>query len=801
MWRKKAAKLIALMCQSGLLAFGRDCRDQNVQNETARQASDCHCASAGSARLKPFIRLILSASVNKPFWVVAVFAPLMLLAITGLFRIDFEDGLRTMFTSDSQAFEDYTAYSHAFAQSETDVAVLVSAPEALGADGLSAIQNFILEAQFIDGIGGVYSIFSLTKRDAENGELVRLLPSDLSDKPALDLAIAQVADRTASGISLLSKDGRETVVAFSMGADMADMAGSSNTLHNLENLARDMSVEGGIQFSITGLIPIREAIIAGLKRDQMKINVLGAFLGFLVSLVLFRSFWIALINTITPVTALIFCLGAFGWLGLSINALTNALPVLILVLASSDSIHLTFEIRRRMGRGEGLVDAIRGALVDIAPPVVLTSLTTMLAFASLFYSGSPIVRDLALAGTAGVFLAMLVVLFVHPVVFMIAGRFSFVAKVLPLVEKPQNGNRKPMFAVRNFRLVSLGGIALTAAALLILWPIQPAYRFLENIDEDQLVVQTMQRVEALSGPINNINVPLTLKPGVAITDPAVFDDLAKLHAAVAPLDDVRAVVSLNNLKELVSDQDGQIDTAELSRLLDQMPERFRSRLIGLTGSDLQLVVLVPDKGSQNTDALAARIESVVRALDLQALMAGRPTGFLVMSSALTDDMITQLTISFLIAALACPALIGLWFGRLDFGLAAIVPNILPIIFAGAVLTALDFDIQITSALALTIAFGIALDDSIHVFNRLHLQMREDGTAVSGPLVAHAMSQVRPILIVTTIILSAGLMATLVSEMPMIRFFGLLCMVTFVLALLSDIVLLPAIITWFAKDRT
>ncbi|NOX72641.1 MAG: MMPL family transporter [Alphaproteobacteria bacterium] len=751
--------------------------------------------------MKSFIRLILSASVDKPFWVVAVFAPLLLLAVTGLFRIDFEDGLRTMFTSSSEAFEDYAAYSHAFAQSETDVAVLVSAPDPLGSAGLTTLQNFILEAQFIDGIGGVYSIFSLSKRDPETGELVRLLPSDLTDQPALDLAIKLVADRTASGISLLSEDGRETVVAFSMGADMADMAGSSGTLHNLENLARDMSVKGGIQFAITGLIPIRESIIAGLKRDQMKINVLGAFLGFLVSLALFRSFWIAFINTVTPVTALIFCLGAFGWLGLSINALTNALPVLILVLASSDSIHLTFEIRRRMGRGEGRIDAIRGALVDIAPPVVLTSLTTMLAFASLFYSSSPIVQDLALAGTAGVFLAMLVVLFVHPVVFMIAGRFSFVAKVLPLVEKPNAGKRKRMFAVRNFRAVSLGGIALTLAALFILWPIQPAYRFLENIDEDQPVVQILQRVEALSGPINNINIPLTLKTGVAITDQAVFDDLAKLHAAVAPLGGIRAVVSLNNLKELVSDSAGRIDTAALTRLLEQMPERFRSRLIGLSGSDLQLVALVPDKGSQVTDALAAAIERTVQSLDLQALTAGRPTGFLVMSSALTDDMIKQLTISFLIAALACPALIGFWYRRLDFGLAAIVPNILPIILSGAVLTALDFDIQITSALALTIAFGIALDDSIHVFNRLHLQMRQDGQAISGPLVAHAMSQVRPILIVTTIILSAGLLATLVSEMPMIRFFGLLCMATFVLALISDIVLLPAIITWFAKDRT
>jgi len=113
---------------------------------------------------------------------------------------------------------------------------------------------------------------------------------------------------------------------------------------------------------------------------------------------------------------------------------------------------------------------------------------------------------------------------------------------------------------------------------------------------------------------------------------------------------------------------------------------------------------------------------------------------------------------------------------------------------------LDFDIQVTSALALTIAFGIALDDSIHVFNRLHLQMQQDRKPLSHGLIASAIAQVRPVLIVTTVVLSAGLIATLTSEMPMIRFFGILCVVTFVLALICDLLLLPAIIVWLGRKR-
>ncbi len=753
--------------------------------------------------MNQLIRLILFLSVDRPIRVALVTLPIVLLAILGIFRINFEDGLRTMFTSDSEDFRNYAGYAQTFTQSETDIAVLISANAPLTGADFTVIEDFILEAQFIGGIGGVYSIFNLTGRDQATGERARLLPADLTDKAALDAALVAATANSANGLSPMSPDLRQTVVVFSLGADMSNLTAPATPLRDLEDLAGVTGSPGGLQFQITGLIPIREGIIAGLKNDQMKINILGAFLGFLLSLAMFRSFWVAIINTVTPVTALIFCLGSFGWLGLSINALTNALPVLILVLASSDAIHLTFDIRRRLGRGEDQTSAIKNAVIDIAPPCVLTSLTTILAFASLFYSGSPIVQDLALAGTAGVFLAMLVVLFVHPCVFALASTIPAVRRALPLIEdqtKARAAGRVQAYTIRNFRTITYGGVALCLGALVILLPIQPEYRFMENIEKTHPVVQVLEQVEQFSGPINSINIPLGLAQRYEATAPEVAEDLAKLTKALGNVPGVRAVVSLNDVRALLADGDGVVSQQELAKTIEAMPQRLRNRLIGADGRSLQVIVMVPDQGSQIVATQAQQMADEIAKLDLRATVAGAPTGFLVMSSSLADDMIGQLTISFLIAALACPALIGFWYGRLDFGLAAIVPNILPIVFAGACLTVFDYDIQITSALALTIAFGIALDDSIHVFNRLHLQTQLDGEKMSDRLINAAMTKVRPVLIVTTVILSAGLFATLISEMPMIRFFGMLCVGTFVMALLSDLILLPAILTWLGRNR-
>ena len=162
-------------------------------------------------------------------------------------------------------------------------------------------------------------------------------------------------------------------------------------------------------------------------------------------------------------------------------------------------------------------------------------------------------------------------------------------------------------------------------------------------------------------------------------------------------------------------------------------------------------------------------------------------------------MIRQLTVSFLIAALFCPFLIGMWFRRLYFGLAAAVPNILPIALVGAALTISGTGIQFTSALALTIAFGIALDDSIHVFNRISLEGKKSGQPLVARTIVDAMVQIAPVLMTTTVVLSTGLIATQISGMPMVRFFGVLCVATFLLALVCDLVILPPLVTWFASN--
>ena len=102
-------------------------------------------------------------------------------------------------------------------------------------------------------------------------------------------------------------------------------------------------------------------------------------------------------------------------------------------------------------------------------------------------------------------------------------------------------------------------------------------------------------------------------------------------------------------------------------------------------------------------------------------------------------------------------------------------------------------LSFTSGIALTIAFGIAVDDTAHVLNRLRSVARQRG-ALDEAAVAQAMREITPALVLTSLVLIAGIVGTLFSSVPGLVTFGTLTIAVFVLALLGVIVLLPALLT-------
>ena len=100
-------------------------------------------------------------------------------------------------------------------------------------------------------------------------------------------------------------------------------------------------------------------------------------------------------------------------------------------------------------------------------------------------------------------------------------------------------------------------------------------------------------------------------------------------------------------------------------------------------------------------------------------------------------------------------------------------------------------LQLTTVIALTIAFGIAVDDTIH-FLATYVRQRAAGLAPCAAI-DHTLERIGPALVATTLIICAGTAVVMFSALPPVALFGTLTVITLIVALIGDLFVLPALL--------
>lgn len=730
---------------------------------------------------------------------------LLVVATLGISRLDYEDGARTLFSSSSSEYGDYARHTENFAQSDTVALMLVTADAEIGAGSLGQLRDMIGEIQQVSGVEAVYSLLGVNMLNPDNGDIGALEPADLAALPSVQPSDQGGLTELGSARSLISVDRRQSVMLIAMSDELSDVDLAAPTLAGIDQIAERYAGDGELAFELTGMPPIRAEITERTYQDQIVVNIAGAILGFLISLAIFRSFWIAALNSITPGVALVLALGTFGLFGFEINVMRNAIPILILVLATADCIHMTYEFSRRASDGANLNDAISTMMREIGPACILTSLTTILAFASLLLSGSFLIQSLSLSGMISMILALAAILLVHPLVLVLAW------KLPPARRAFQNARggflkviRARMSAEKSVRhRHSIIGAALILSVLLltVFFPIKTDFRFFEYLDSQDAALQALETAQEISGPMQSIDVSFRISDGSDAISAATLNDMTQIHERLESALPEANIVSLETMRRSLEARGEWPSANNIQLALLPLPESLSDSLVARDETALLVRVMIDDAHSAEIRELAMQIETVVAEIPTETLQFGSVTGLPVLAARLSDVMIKQLAISFLVAAFACPLLIGLWYRRWRFGVGAILPNVLPIIAVGTWLIWSGANIQFTSALALTLAFGIAVDDTIHVLNRLAIQQSESAAQSSFDTIISAMSHVGPALIATTAVLCVGILSTYLSSVPTIWYWGQLCIAVFILALIADIIVLPAIMAALLRRKT
>jgi uncharacterized protein len=130
-------------------------------------------------------------------------------------------------------------------------------------------------------------------------------------------------------------------------------------------------------------------------------------------------------------------------------------------------------------------------------------------------------------------------------------------------------------------------------------------------------------------------------------------------------------------------------------------------------------------------------------------------------------------------------------GSLRAGLVSMVPNLIPIIAALAVMVLVGIELDMFTILGACIAIGLAVDDSIHFISgfRRHLDLTGDPERA----IERTMESTGRALLFTSVVLVAGFGVLGFSSMANLAYLGLTTAFAIGLAFVLDVTVTPALL--------
>ena len=750
------------------------------------------------------------AAILRRRWLVVALATLVMLATTaGVRFITVTNDYRVLFSADNPQLAAFNALENTYSVSNT--ALIAIAPRegsVFTREALGAVEELTEAAWRAPYSSRVNSLTNYTHSEALEDELI--VAPLVEDAHALsDADVARIEgialDAAAIAGRLVAHDGRTTGVAINFilpeNPDQA-VVEITDYLNSLLDQAR--ADHPGINYYMTGDVVMNRTFSDATQNDMETLTPIVFLIIVSVTIILLHS----VLGTVAIVAVLVFVInttmGFAGWNGVVFSPTNAGVPIIVMVIAIADSIHIVTSVllgmRRGLDRNAAIVESIR----INAYPVFITSVTTAIGFLSLNASDSPPFHVLGNYVAFGVLCALIYTMTLLPALL----------SILPLRARRVQSEGTAFFdRFADFVIARstflLGSVTLVVVVLILGIPrIELSDNMAQYFDDRyEFRRDTDYVIDNLTG-LDKLEYSLSAGREGGITDPDYLrkvDAFAEWYRQQPEVTHVQAFSDI--MKRLNKNMHGDDpafyrlpedpDLAAQYLLLYELSLPFGSDLndrIDVAKSATRLVVVTKNAWSRDIRELDKRAQVWLRAN--VPTFAHEGSGLSVVFAHLSLRNINSM-LRGTILAMALISFVLIWiFKSVRIGLLSLLPNFIPAIMSFGLWGYLVGHVGIASSVVIAVVFGIVVDDTVHFLSK-YLKARREG--LSAPeAVRSAFHMVGHALWTTTAVLSVGFLVFATSGFEVSWALGLLVTTTIIFALVADFLLLPTLL--IAIDR-
>lgn len=717
---------------------------------------------------------------------------------------------------------DYQAYDAFKKKFGEDGSVMVLGIQDTGLYQLSKFNDWYRLGEEIKAINGIEAVVSNARMFviSRNDSLRKFDVKPLLSAPVASQAELDSLKSLTNGLPfyegfIRNSETGATLMAVTFDKAKLNTKNRVDIIRIIEEKADAFGHKHGLTVHKSGLPFIRTAISTKVVQEMKLFLLLAILVTAVVLFIFFRNFQVVFFSLIVVLVSVVWSVGTIALFGYKITILSGLIPPLIIVIGIPNSILLLNKYQTEYSRHRNQAFGLSRMVQRIGFTTFLANLTTAIGFGVFYFTNSRILMEFGMVAAINVMSTWLISLLLIPIVFSFLApprvkdvkhlQAPRINKVLDYVDIwVHKHTRTIYFVVIGIVLVSLYGISRVSSVGYVVDDLpakDPVYVDMKFFEKNfkgvlplEITVNTGEDGGALKqGTLQKINRLQKML--------AAYPELAR---SLSVVDGVKFIYqSYNDNDSRYYVLPGALQLAEMADYLGEMKGReqlFRS-FIDSTKTETRISVQMADVGSKRMESLInelrPRVDSVFPAEKFKTTITGNSLIFLKGNDYLFRNLMESILLAIFLISLVMISL----FMSIRMILISILPSLIPLVITAGLMGFFGVALKPSTILIFSIAFGIASDQTIYFLTKYRHEMRTNPVLSISRAVTMTIRETGVSMIYTAVILFFGFFIFSASNFGGTAALGKLLSVTLLVAMCSNLVLLPAFLVSLERRLT
>ncbi|WP_438972832.1 efflux RND transporter permease subunit [Polaribacter sp.] len=566
-----------------------------------------------------------------------------------------------------------------------------------------------------------------------------------------------------------------------------------------------------VDIRISGMPYIRTLNAQNIQ-DEIMLFVLGALL--ITALIFFFFFRSYRATFITLLVVMIGVTWAFGFIGLfrfEITVLSALIPPLIIVIGVPNAVFLINKYQQEIKKHGQQAKALQRVISKIGNATLMTNITTASGFATFVFVKSSLLREFGILASVNIVSIFILALLIIPIIysFMSPPKKKHLSHLeRKWIENVVNWMEK---TVRNNRIsIYFATVLIIVLGIIGVYKIKVSGSLIEDMPKSMGFYKDIKFFEQEFGGIMPLEIFIDTKKEKGVMKLSTLKKMDKLNETITSFPELSKPISVVNLVKYSKQayykgnpKYYQLPTSQEQNYIFSYTKNSNSdagmlnTFVDTTGRYARITTFMKDIGTEKMNVIQKRLQAVIEKEFPSEKFEVSITGKALVFIKGTNYLITNLVFSLSLAILLIALFMAWMFRSPQMILISLLPNILPLLITAGLMGFLGIPIKPSTILVFSIAFGISVDDTIHFLAKYRQELIANKWKIK-PSVYAALRETGVSMFYTSIVLFFGFLVFTLSSFGGTIALGGLVSVTLLLAMVSNLLLLPSLLLTFEK---